>query len=51
MFYNLIIPQISKGGIDMGYKEKIIDAVNNISDERILKYLFNFITHFMQKYK
>ena len=51
MFYNLIIPQISKGGIDMGYKEKIIDAVNNISDERILKYLFDFITHFIQKYK
>lgn len=35
----------------MGYREEIIEAVNNISDERILKYLFDFITHFMKKYK
>lgn len=34
----------------MGYKEEIIEAVNKISDERILKYLFNFITHFLKKY-
>ena len=34
----------------MGYKDEIIDLINNISDEKVLRYLYNFIKNFLQKY-
>lgn len=35
----------------MGYKDEIFKMLNNIADERVLKYLFEFIKHFLEKYK
>ena len=53
MFKNLNIPQrsISQGrGIKMGYKEEIINLLNNIKDDRILKYIYDFVNSFLKKY-
>ena len=38
------------GGIDMGYKDEIFKMLKNITDERVLKYLYEFIKHFVEKY-
>ena len=34
----------------MGYKEEIINLLNNIKDDRILKYIYDFVNSFLKKY-
>lgn len=51
MFYYLLIPhKIRKGEILMDYKAKIVELINSVTNDELLRYILEFITLAVGRY-
>lgn len=48
MFYNQTIPQ--EGSDFMGYKEKLIDMIQKIKDEKLIYYIYLVVSKLAERY-